>query len=220
MRSAIKNFLGHGDQNEQQASTTPIVGTTATTSATTTVTTANAPVNVTHDVNKGQSVVRPEVINETIKPVEIREVQPVVEVHREQKEIHQVVQPLATRQELPVQVHERIQPVQTFEKTAVIPEASRKELETGLNIQGQKSVQNVTTTTVNKAPIVHEHIHKQIIEEIQPVIYKETIEPHLIKVTVPIQEKVVEAPTVIKEVRPVAFTAAPLTALPGQQTKF
>lgn len=235
MRSAIKNLLGHGDQQQQHqqselhgtttaATTGTPLGHTSNTTVASTTTAAAAPIHVDRDISKAQTHVRGEVINETIKPVEVREVQPVVDVHREQKEIHQVVQPVATRQELPVQVHERLQPVQVHEQRANIPDTTRQEMATGLNIQGQRTVQGVTSTTVNKAPIIHEHIHKQVIEEIQPVIYKETIEPHVIRETVPIVEKVVEAPVIIKEVRPIATTlqgqGAPLSQVPHTQPKF
>jgi hypothetical protein len=218
MRSAIRSFLG-GDNKEASSRTdslnsqqqdTTLLPTDTTTSKTTL---APAVVNTELDT-KETHLDRPEVINETIKPTEVREVQPVIDVHREQKEVHQVLQPVTARQELPLQVHEEVAPVQSYERKEAIPEDRLRELETGLQVRGGITVEGKTTTVVEKPPIVNEHIHKTIIEEVQPVIYKETIEPHLIHQTVPIVERVVEAPTVIKEVRPVVQATeinAPLT---------
>jgi hypothetical protein len=54
---------------------------------------------------------------------------------------------------------------------------------------------------VNKAPIIEEHVSKKIIEEVQPVLYRETVAPVLIEETQPIYERVVEAPVIVEEIR-------------------
>jgi len=56
--------------------------------------------------------------------------------------------------------------------------------------------------TVENAPIVHETIIHKVIEEVQPVIYKEVDRPVLIKETLPIYEKIVEAPRMHHTVLP------------------
>lgn len=43
---------------------------------------------------------------------------------------------------------------------------------------------------------------KKIIEEIQPVIYREVIQPHIIRVTQPIYEKIIEADVYVTETLP------------------
>jgi len=209
MRSAIKNFLGGSDKHSSSTDSSHYSAATGTTGTTL------APAVVTTDLDvKQQRLDRAEVVSETIKPIEVREVQPVVDVHREQTEVHQVLQPVAARQELPLQVHEQVAPLQSYERREVAPAETLRDLNSGLQVQGSRTVEGVSTTVVEKAPIVNEHIHKTIVEEIQPVIYKETIEPHLIHQTVPIVEKVVEAPILIKEVRPIvpaSGLSAPLT---------
>jgi hypothetical protein len=54
---------------------------------------------------------------------------------------------------------------------------------------------------IEKTPIIEEHIKKTVIEEIQPVIHKEVVEPHIIREVKPIYEKIVEAPTVTRLVK-------------------
>lgn len=78
---------------------------------------------------------------------------------------------------------------------------------------------------VEKPAIIEETVHKRVIEEVQPglnaalffflftnlkVIYKETIQPHLVRETLPIYEKIVEPPTVIYETRQAAPLEVPL----------
>jgi len=67
------------------------------------------------------------------------------------------------------------------------------------------STREVTATmsqTVTNAPIIHETITHRVIEEVQPVIYKEIDRPVLIKETQPIYERIVEAPHVHHTVLP------------------
>jgi hypothetical protein len=61
--------------------------------------------------------------------------------------------------------------------------------------------QPVSREFVNKAPIIEEHVSRKVVEEVQPVLYRETVAPVLIEETQPIYEKVVEAPVIIEEVR-------------------
>jgi len=74
-------------------------------------------------------------------------------------------------------------------------------LETGFNLQSGVQRLDNETKVIQKPPQVIEHIHRLIIEEVQPVIIKETIEPHIIQRIVPVTERVVEAPIITKEVR-------------------
>jgi len=53
-----------------------------------------------------------------------------------------------------------------------------------------------------KPAIVHETVHKKVIEEVTPEIHKETIQPHVVHVTQPMKERVLEEPQVIHEERP------------------
>jgi len=60
----------------------------------------------------------------------------------------------------------------------------------------------MTTQQCERAPLVEEVIHKKIIEEAQPILYKETIRPVVVQATKPIFEHIVEAPVLCEEVRP------------------
>lgn len=48
------------------------------------------------------------------------------------------------------------------------------------------------TVCVEKPAVITETERKKIIEEIQPVIYKEVVEPHVIKLTQNIHERIIE----------------------------
>jgi len=86
-------------------------------------------------------------------------------------------------------------------------------METGFNVHGGVQRLGNETQVVQNAPQVVEHIHRKIIEEVQPVIVKETIEPHVVQRVVPITERIVEAPIITKEVRPAIFQTPEQTFL-------
>jgi len=50
------------------------------------------------------------IVQETVKPVTVEHVQPVIDVHREQTEIHRVIQPIHIVEEKPAQLHRQISP--------------------------------------------------------------------------------------------------------------
>jgi len=68
----------------------------------------------------------------------------------------------------------------------------------------QSSVNYLDTTSVvvEKPARFIEVERNQVIEEIQPVIYKETVVPTLIQETKPVYQKIVEGPTYIQETMP------------------
>jgi hypothetical protein len=61
---------------------------------------------------------------------------------------------------------------------------------------------------MEKAPIVIEHRKRIITEEVQPILYREVVEPEIIKETRNIYEKYVEAPILIEETREAKFIDA------------
>jgi len=83
-----------------------------------------------------------------------------------------------------------------------------REIETGFNVKSGTQRLDNETQVIQNAPQVIEHIHKKVIEEVQPVIIKETIEPHVVQRIVPITERIVEAPIITKEIRPAVFPPA------------
>jgi hypothetical protein len=151
---------------------------------------------------KVESYTHKAITEETVRPIERREVQPVVNLEREQTEVHEVIQPISQKEVLPTTVEERQLP--TIEKEArESEEGFKKQYEQLTNqFKSKVDVQDVQQSRVLNAPIVHETVHKTIIEEIQPVIHKETIVPHLVKEHFTIHEKLVEAPVLTTEVLP------------------
>jgi len=132
---------------------------------------------------------KPTVIHENIRREQIEEIQPVVHVEREKTEIRQITQPLTDKEIMPVLIEERTLPIEVLptltRDTGVVPES----LETST-----RTFEPTTRQVIEKAPIVQENERWRIIEEVTPIIYKETIIPHIIRTSRPFQEVVVEAP--------------------------
>lgn len=145
---------------------------------------------------------KPTIVRETIMPQEKYEVQPIIHREREQLEVHEVVQPMHERDIAPTNV-----------RYATLPSQMKADVrESDANFQNQyraattRYVPDVETREtqrefVNRAPILEEHVSKKIVEEVQPVLYRDTIAPTLIEETQPIYEKIVETPTIFEETR-------------------
>jgi len=162
-------------------------GTHTTHTTTTTAHTTGAPVQtITHDVK---------LVEEKIHNKEAQHVQPVITRDIEQKFVTQVVQPVHETQVLPTQHATGSMAVENREVNhdavvapQIIPEAVRIAGKTDVNV-------------VQHAPIVEERVHKTIIEEVQPVLYRDVIQNKETIITQPIHERIVEAPVVIQETR-------------------
>jgi len=149
-----------------------------------------------------EKVERPLIVRETILPQEKIEVQPIIHREREQLEVHEVLQPMRERDIAP-----------TSMRSATLPAQVRAEVrESDANFQNQYraattryssdiETMGVQRELVNKAPILEEHISKKILEEVQPILYRETVTPTLIEETQPVYEKIVEAPIMFEETR-------------------
>jgi len=149
------------------------------------------------------SFTKKSILEETIKPIQRIEVQPIVNLEREQTEIHEVIQPFNEREVLPETVEERLLPILEKEEVRESEESFKNEYRAlSEKFKSSVNVGRVEHVKVVKAPVINEVIHKKVIEEIQPVIHRETIVPHLIKETMPIHERLVEAPVLIQEVLP------------------
>jgi hypothetical protein len=123
------------------------------------------------------------------------EVQPVIQREREKLDVYEVVQPMREREVVATEVRTGILPAQT--RATLVEDQSAFMAQRSM--PGEFSTREVAPTlhqTYQNAPIVHETIHHKVIEEVQPVIYKEIDRPILVKETLPIYEKVVEAPHV------------------------
>jgi hypothetical protein len=147
-----------------------------------------------------QTIIKPEIIENTIKPSEEVIINPVVDLERFQTELHEVIAPVKEKEILPTTVEERQLP--TIEKDVVVESTDKFTAEYAnltATFHDSTHVEKMKRTTKTNAPIINETVHKRVIEEIQPVVHRETIAPHLIKSTQPIHEKIVEAPTLVQQ---------------------
>jgi len=138
---------------------------------------------------------KPVVIHENIRREQIEEIQPVVQVEREKTEIRQITQPLTDREVMPVLIEERTLPIEVLPTLTQpsMPAPQRLDVST-------RSFDNTMRQVVEKTPIVQETEKWRIIEEVQPIIYRETIVPHVIRTTRPMREVIVEAPIFTEQV--------------------
>jgi len=143
------------------------------------------------------------IIEEKIRPIERVEVQPVVNLEREQTEVHEVIQRFNQKEILPETIEERLLPMLEKEEVFESDKKFIKEYEQlSDKLQSSVNVEDVEHVKIIKAPLINEIIHRRVIEEIQPVLHKETVVTHVVKETVPIHERLVEAPTLLFEELP------------------
>jgi len=149
--------------------------------------------------NSIERIEKPVVVKETIFPRETLEIQPVIHREIQQKEVHQILQPMREKETLPTQFVQKTLPDQirptTVQNDANFQVRQKSTLASSTEVVASKC------ETITKQPIVQEDIHKTVIEEIQPVLYKETVIPTIVRQTQPIYEKIIEAPVLIKEER-------------------
>jgi len=154
------------------------------------------------------------VLHERIRKEEVEEVQPVIHREHDRLEVHQVVQPMYEGELQPTQVLSRELPAQT------IPTMTRGTYIPSPQERSTIELEQAERLKVEKAPIIMDTERRKIIEEVQPVIYKEVVQPTLIRETLPIYEKIVEAPVVTKEVRPAVYCHPVSTSTGFQQTGY
>jgi hypothetical protein len=136
------------------------------------------------------------VVHERIRREEVEEIQPVIHREREKTEVHKITQPIQTSSTLGIITEEGTLPAQ------VNPEirtpgmmAPLAPLPTREQLAGQRM-------RVEKPAVVIETEKRNIIEEVQPVVYKEIVEPHIIRLTQPIYERIVEGEVYFNESLP------------------
>jgi hypothetical protein len=143
---------------------------------------------------------RAAVIQETVLPEERVEIQPIIHREREQLEVHQVVQPMRERDIVATEVRSLVLPAETRQEVRESDvEFQRRYQDELLKYKSGLNIQPVKHERFEKPPIVEEIVRKKVIEEIQPIIYRETIKPVIIQETLPIYEKIVEAPRMFFE---------------------
>jgi len=142
------------------------------------------------------------VVHEVYKTEEVVQIQPVINREREQLDVYEVVQPMREREVVATEVRNVALPAQT-RATVVEDNSAFLAQRSAPTDFSTREVAATMSQTVTNAPIVHETITHRVIEEVQPVIYKEIDRPVLIKETLPIYEKIVEAPHAHHTVLPV-----------------
>jgi len=141
-----------------------------------------------------QFVEKPVAIHEEIRKELVEEIQPVVNIEKLATEVHQVTQPLFDKEVRPVQIEQRMLDREVLSEVYV-------------EGRGVRAVEDMSTTrylnthtVVIEKPTQFVEIEKtQVIEEIQPIIYKETIVPTVIQETKPMFQRVVEGAVYIQE---------------------
>jgi len=149
------------------------------------------------------------VIHERFRREEVEEIQPIIHREREKTEIHKITQPICTSSVLGVVAEEGMLPAQSRPEIRTpgmlapsIPLGTRESL------AGQR-------LRVEKPALIVETEKRNVIEEIQPVVYREIVEPHVIKLTQPIYERIVEGDVYISQTLPTQISSAW-----GQETCF
>jgi len=144
------------------------------------------------------------IVQETVVPTKKEVIQPVIMREREQIEINQVVQPYEQTEVLPAIVKERELPSEYREYRQGMSEETKREYkEEATKFKSTVEYAPVEYQRIEKAPVIHETVHKIVKTEVQPVIYKQTIQPEIVKEVKPIYEKIVEAPIVHHETKEV-----------------
>jgi len=173
---------------------------------------------------RSETIQRQPVIMERISEVEKDIIKPIIHREREQTEIRQVTQPYVEKQFQPERVETRELPAEyrpPIVQTAPVDtvrqyQEERNKLRSSVNILPKQ------LTVMEEKPVVVEEVKKIIREEVQPVIYREVVAPSVIRETKHIFEKVVEAPRVLQETRPIRplHDLKSWNVMPGQGSQF
>jgi len=141
------------------------------------------------------------VVKEHILPKEREEIQPVIHREREKTEVIEVTKPIIEREVMPTKITETTLPPET--RATVYHEESEdfKQRYKKISEKYKPSFEVAATEkeVIERTPIVKEHVTKKVIQEIQPVIFREITEPHITREVKPIYEKVVEEPTLVEK---------------------
>jgi len=138
---------------------------------------------------------KPVVIHERIRKEEVEEIQPIIHREHERLEVHQILQPMVEQIVQPTVISERSLAAETR------PLVNRGGYMGSVAPQATTDVQNFHKV-VEKAPIFVDLERRKVLEEIQPVVYKEILQPTIIRETKDIYEKVIEAPLIFTKTLP------------------
>eukprot|EP01117_Protostelium_nocturnum_P002569 TRINITY_DN1330_c0_g1_i2.p1 TRINITY_DN1330_c0_g1~~TRINITY_DN1330_c0_g1_i2.p1 ORF type:complete len:276 (+),score=79.22 TRINITY_DN1330_c0_g1_i2:151-978(+) len=137
-----------------------------------------------------QHIEKPMVIKDHIHEIQQEQIQPIIHRERQQFEVKQITQPLKQIE---------IQPTKIVQSNNLEPEYRQTMLQKGgliaenEHFSSSKMAEGIEQTFV-LAPLVNEKIQRTVIEEITQVLHKDVIAPTVINETLPIHEKLVDAP--------------------------
>jgi hypothetical protein len=139
----------------------------------------------------------PTMVRETIVPQQTVQVQPVIHRSRSQTEVHKVIQPMRERDIAPTVVQRSFLPAET--RTVTAPQGQPPAMR---QLEPPPMTQQPLTQVVQRPPIIEERIDRKVIEEVQPVLYREVVRPVLVEQVRPIYEVVQEGPRYVSEQMP------------------
>jgi len=142
-----------------------------------------------HDTTVHESVA-PHVQKETINEHRREEQQIVRDREIHQDHHHTTIQPVQDREVLPEQHHHQMGAADhhTHDHRNHTETKERLQQE-GAQFKNESVRAPTAHTTSTTAPeVVGEHVHHHVHEKIQPVVHKETIEPHVVHTIVPVHE--------------------------------
>jgi len=118
------------------------------------------------------------------------------EVHQHHHQVH--VQPIKDQVMVEEKHHHNLIPVEhKHHHHGKDQEIQNTLQQQAANFKDEQEVLPVKTTSSNQT-VVGEHVHHHIHDIIQPVIERETVQPHVVHTTVPIHEKIEHEPFIHK----------------------
>ncbi|KAI9709558.1 MAG: hypothetical protein M1820_003318 [Bogoriella megaspora] len=141
-----------------------------------------------HDTTVHETIA-PAVQHETVNKQHHENLQTAVDQEVHQDHYHTSVQPVTHRETLPEQHHHNLVGVEQRNLEHGDDRDVKARLEQEAAKFQDKTIQGETRETQSTLPVVTgEHVHHHVHENIQPVVQKETIEPHVVHTTVPVHE--------------------------------
>jgi len=136
------------------------------------------------------------IIHKKIIRQEVHEVQTIIHRERIVTEVKRVTQPIYMHELLPVQFENAELPAEKRSIGEEFAYHAPEEVSKPIEFEPEFVTEAIT---IKKPPIIQEVIKKRTIEEVQPVVYKEILEPHVVKCTQDVTEKVMEPLTIVQE---------------------
>lgn len=133
--------------------------------------------------------VAPAVTNEHIKPHRHENVTTAIDREVHQDHHHTTVQPVNHRETLPEKHEHNIIPVKhTTHEHGNAGDVKAKLEQEAAQFKHSSTTHETTHSTATAPTVEGERVHHHVHEHVQPVVHKETVQPHVVHTTVPIHE--------------------------------